>query len=65
MTAAAETSELESRVGHYYQMADTYRVGREKVREFARAVQNYHPAHRDVAAAAELGDSPPAGRLAR
>ena len=43
----------------------TYRVGREKVREFARAVQNYHPLHWEVAAAAELGDSPPAGRLAR
>ncbi|TPG35257.1 fused (3R)-hydroxyacyl-ACP dehydratase subunits HadA/HadB [Mycolicibacterium hodleri] len=57
MTAAAEPSALELRVGHYYQMADTYRVGHEKVREFARAVQNYHPAHWDVAAAAELGYS--------
>jgi len=55
MTAAAEASALESRVGHYYQMDDTYLVGREKVREFARAVQDYHPAHWDVAAAAELG----------
>jgi acyl dehydratase len=55
MTAAAETSTLESRVGHYYQMDDTYLVGREKVREFARAVQDYHPAHWNVAAAAELG----------
>ncbi|HET6735612.1 fused (3R)-hydroxyacyl-ACP dehydratase subunits HadA/HadB [Mycobacterium sp.] len=55
MTAAAETSALESRVGHYYQMDDTYLVGREKVREFARAVQDYHPAHWNLAAAAELG----------
>jgi acyl dehydratase len=55
MTAAAEASTLESRVGHYYQVDDTYLVGREKVREFARAVQNYHPAHWDVAAAARLG----------
>ena len=55
MTAAAETSELESRVGHHYQADGTYLVGREKLREFARAVQNYHPAHWDVAAAAELG----------
>jgi acyl dehydratase len=55
MTSAAETSTLESRVGHYYQMDGTYLVGREKVREFARAVQDYHPAHWDVAAAAELG----------
>ena len=54
---AAEASEIECRVGHYYQVAGTYRVGREKVREYARAVQDYHPAHWDVAAAAELGYS--------
>jgi acyl dehydratase len=54
---AAQTSALESRVGHYYQMDGTYLVGREKVREYARAVQDYHPAHWDVAAAAELGYS--------
>ncbi|MGB9224066.1 fused (3R)-hydroxyacyl-ACP dehydratase subunits HadA/HadB [Mycobacterium sp.] len=57
MTAAAEASTIESRVGHYYQVDDTYLVGREKVREYARAVQDYHPAHWDVAAAAELGYS--------
>ena len=57
MTAAAETTPLEDRVGHYYQMDDTYLVGREKVREFARAVQDYHPAHWDVAAAQKLGYS--------
>lgn len=57
MTAAADVSVLESRVGHYYQVDDTYQVGREKVREFARAVQNYHPAHWNVDAAAELGYS--------
>src|SRR3984893_7419531 len=57
MTAAAETSALESRVGHYYQVDGTYEVGREKVREYARAVQDNHPAHWDVAAAAELGYS--------
>ena len=57
MTAAAEASPLESRVGHYYQMDDTYLVGREKVREYARAVQDYHPAHWDVDAAADLGYS--------
>lgn len=54
MTSAAEASALESRVGHYYQMDGSYVVGREKVREYARAVQDYHPAHWDVAAAAEL-----------
>ncbi|KAA8970432.1 fused (3R)-hydroxyacyl-ACP dehydratase subunits HadA/HadB [Mycobacterium sp.] len=52
---AAEPSVVESRVGHYYQMADTYLVGREKLREYARAVQDYHSAHWDLAAAAELG----------
>ncbi|MFM8598354.1 MAG: fused (3R)-hydroxyacyl-ACP dehydratase subunits HadA/HadB [Mycobacterium sp.] len=55
MTAAPEAPALEPRVGHYYQMDGTYLVGREKVREYARAVQDYHPAHWDVAAAAELG----------
>lgn len=57
MTAPAETSTLESRVGHFYQVDEPYRVSGEKVREYARAVQDYHPAHRDVAAAAELGYS--------
>ena len=57
MIAAAEASAIESRVGHYYQMDGTYLVGREKVREYARAVQDYHPAHWDVAAATELGYS--------
>jgi acyl dehydratase len=57
MTAAADASAIESRVGHYYQVDGTYRVGREKVREYARAVQDYHPAHWDAAAAAELGYS--------
>ena len=55
MTAASEATELESRIGHYYQMDGTYLVGREKVREYARAVQDYHPAHWDVEAAANLG----------
>lgn len=57
MTAPAEASALEARVGHYYQMDGTYLVGREKVREYARAVQDYHPAHWDPAAAAKLGYS--------
>ncbi|MCW2511280.1 MAG: MaoC family protein [Mycobacterium sp.] len=55
MTAAAEPSPLEARVGHWYQMDGTYLVGREKLREYARAVQDYHPAHWDVEAAAKLG----------
>lgn len=55
MTAAAETTALEDRVGHWYQMDDTYLVGREKIREFARAVQDKHPAHWNVAEAQRLG----------
>jgi acyl dehydratase len=55
MTGPAESSPLEARVGHYYRMDGTYLVGREKLREYARAVQDYHPAHWEVAAAAELG----------
>lgn len=50
-----ETPAIEDRVGHFYQMDGTYLVGREKVREYARAVQDYHPAHWDVDAAAALG----------
>lgn len=57
MTAPAAASALEARVGHYYQMDGPYLVGREKVREYARAVQDYHPAHWDEAAAAGLGYS--------
>ncbi len=55
MTTEAAASALEERVGHHYQMDGTYLVGREKVREYARAVQDNHPAHWDVDAAAELG----------
>jgi len=57
MTAPAETSLAEARLGAWYQMDGTYLVGREKLREYARAVQDYHPAHWDVDAAAELGFS--------
>ncbi|MBB5911901.1 acyl dehydratase [Nocardia transvalensis] len=42
-------------VGHRYRLADHYEVGREKIREFARALQDSHPAHRSELAAAELG----------
>lgn len=57
MTVEPEAPALEPRIGHYYEMDGTYLVGREKVREYARAVQDYHPAHWDVAAAAKLGYS--------
>ncbi|WP_084435994.1 fused (3R)-hydroxyacyl-ACP dehydratase subunits HadA/HadB [Aldersonia kunmingensis] len=46
---------MAARLGHYYRADDVYRVGHEKVREYARAVQDNNPAHRDDAAAAALG----------
>ena len=42
-------------VGHHYRVDDYYEVGREKVREYARAVQDYHPVHWDESAAQEYG----------
>ncbi|RVW03824.1 (3R)-hydroxyacyl-ACP dehydratase subunit HadA [Rhodococcus xishaensis] len=42
-------------VGFSYRMPDYYEVGREKVREFAAAVQNDHPAHYEEEAAHALG----------
>ncbi|WP_235579487.1 FAS1-like dehydratase domain-containing protein [Rhodococcus sp. Leaf7] len=42
-------------VGHKYVIPDYYEVGREKIRELARAIQNNHPAHHNEAAAADLG----------
>lgn len=42
-------------VGRRYTDPDHYEVGREKIRDFARAVQDFHPAHWEDAAARELG----------
>ncbi|MFI9504157.1 fused (3R)-hydroxyacyl-ACP dehydratase subunits HadA/HadB [Nocardia sp. NPDC052566] len=42
-------------VGRHYRMNDHYEVGREKIREYAGAVQDYHPVHWDDTAAAEFG----------
>lgn len=42
-------------VGHHYRVDDFYEVGREKVREYARAVQDYHPVHWDEDVAREYG----------
>lgn len=41
--------------GRSYQLSDVYSVGRESIRDFARAVKASHPAHFDVAAAQALG----------
>lgn len=54
--AAAETGPTATElVGRHFRVRDHYDVGREKVREFARAVRNNHPAHHREAAALELG----------
>ncbi|GAB4585501.1 FAS1-like dehydratase domain-containing protein [Nocardia sp. IFM 10818] len=42
-------------IGRRYRCAAPFRVERERIREFARAVQAYHPAHWDEGAAARLG----------
>jgi acyl dehydratase len=42
-------------VGHHYRVDDHYEVSREKVREYARAVQDFHPAHWDEDAVHALG----------
>ncbi|WP_416367374.1 fused (3R)-hydroxyacyl-ACP dehydratase subunits HadA/HadB [Nocardia terpenica] len=42
-------------VGHHYRVDDYYEVGREKVREYARAVQDYHPVHWDENLAQQYG----------
>ena len=44
-----------SLLGRPYRLSDTYEVGREKIREFARAVQDHHLAHYDVRVARSLG----------
>ncbi|MFE7741771.1 fused (3R)-hydroxyacyl-ACP dehydratase subunits HadA/HadB [Nocardia sp. NPDC057455] len=44
-------------VGRRYNATDHYEVGREKIRDFARAVQDFHPTHWDDGAARELGHS--------
>ncbi|GAB0107088.1 dehydratase [Nocardia sp. JMUB6875] len=42
-------------VGLRYRTDDYYEVGREKIREYARAVQDFHPAHWSEDAAREFG----------
>ncbi|MBV9512550.1 MAG: MaoC family dehydratase N-terminal domain-containing protein [Mycobacteriaceae bacterium] len=44
-------------IGTHYRYPDYFAVDREKIREFARAVQDDHPAHFSEDAAAELGYS--------
>ena len=42
-------------VGQHYRVEDYYEVGREKIREYATAVQDPHPAHHDEGVAKGLG----------
>lgn len=42
-------------IGTHYRYPDYFEVGREKVREFAKAVKDEHPAHVDEQGAAECG----------
>ncbi|MFE3442992.1 fused (3R)-hydroxyacyl-ACP dehydratase subunits HadA/HadB [Nocardia sp. NPDC059180] len=49
------TFDVAGLVGHRYRVDDYYEVGREKIREYARAVQDFHPAHWAEDAARELG----------
>ncbi len=52
LNAVPVNPELQGRV---FPPAAPYLVGREKVREFARAVQSTHPIHHDVDAASAAG----------
>ncbi|MEU2038649.1 fused (3R)-hydroxyacyl-ACP dehydratase subunits HadA/HadB [Nocardia niwae] len=54
-TAVNPADQARSLIDHRYRSTFRYEVEREKIREFARAVQDSHPAHRSEAAAAELG----------
>ncbi|WP_245746543.1 fused (3R)-hydroxyacyl-ACP dehydratase subunits HadA/HadB [Nocardia altamirensis] len=48
-------TQTESLAGQRYRVRDHYEVGREKIREFARAVQNHHLAHQQEVDAGKLG----------
>ncbi|MGY4099024.1 fused (3R)-hydroxyacyl-ACP dehydratase subunits HadA/HadB [Nocardia sp. R16R-3T] len=49
------TFDVAGLVGYRYRADDYYEAGREKIREYARAVQDFHPAHWSEDAAGELG----------
>jgi meromycolic acid (3R)-3-hydroxyacyl-[acyl-carrier protein] dehydratase HadD len=42
-------------IGTHYRYPDYFAVGREKIREFSRAIKDDHPAHYDEKAAKECG----------
>jgi hypothetical protein len=47
--------EAEGIIGSHYRAPDYFEVGREKIREFAAAVKDEHPAHDTDTAAAQAG----------
>lgn len=47
--------EAEALIGKHYRAPDYFVVGREKIREFAAALKDDHPAHHNEADAAETG----------
>ncbi|MFE3445576.1 fused (3R)-hydroxyacyl-ACP dehydratase subunits HadA/HadB [Nocardia sp. NPDC059180] len=54
-TALAPADQVRALLDHRYRSPHRYTVGREKIREFARAVQDRHPAHWHESDAATLG----------
>lgn len=54
-TYSAAAGQAQALVGRRYRCASPFRVERRRIREFARVVQAYHPAHWQEAAAARLG----------
>lgn len=48
-------TESQGIIGTHYRFPDYFEVSREKIREFAAAVKDDHPAHFEEAAAGELG----------
>ncbi|GEE00408.1 (R)-hydratase [Gordonia spumicola] len=55
ITGPERTQAIESAIGKVYTTQDYYEVGREKIREFARALHDDNPVHWDEAKSAEAG----------
>lgn len=55
LDSPADSDASATTVGQSYRTSDCYIVGREKIREFARAVQDDHPVHRSERAAGDHG----------
>lgn len=55
LSGVKDVAQTQTLTGQRFRVRDRYEVGREKIREFARAVQNGHGAHHREADAAALG----------